>query len=112
MCSEPGCDVQDVLLPHSFREVNLGSAEKEDCNPINGDSFNYFRKIQYRLTINAKNWKLEDIRVKAESQPDDGKITIECSDVPKLVVKDCTDVADLALYRTPLDTFGDVSAWQ
>lgn len=111
--SDVGCEEQPVLLPHSFRELNFGSPEEEGCSSVNGDSFNYFRKMQYRFTINAKHWKLEDLRAKAEVQEDDGNISINCEAFEdKTVEKDCSDVPDLALYRTPYDTFGDVAAWQ
>ena len=104
-CNISDCGTRPVKLPHKFRELNLGDPESSDlCNPVTDDDLRYFRKMQYRITINAKSWKLEDFRAGAELQEDDNLINITCSELKeKTVEKDCRDISDWLIHRTPFD---------
>ena len=106
-CAPDTCEELPVLIPHNLRELNLGSPEEsEECNPVTDELLDFFRKMQCRVTINAKGWRLEDFQVQAEEQEEDNLQTETCETRCVELEKDCEDINDWMLYRTPFDVFG------
>lgn len=103
-CEDEGCDVQPVLLPHSFRDLNFGSPlDADPCDSVSGDDLRYFKRSQYRTTIKGKNWKMESFQVIAERQEDDRNITVSCDKmVGKTLEKNCEEISDWYLHSTPI----------
>lgn len=96
--------VMPELLPHSFREINMGSPIIENqCNLITSEELRYFNKMQLCLTITGLNWKLDNVRLKATTQEDANLITDVCPEdgLPKQLILDDDRLSDWDFYSTP-----------
>lgn len=101
-CEDACCDTRPVLQEQSFRDLNFGSPEVEgDCDPITREDLRYFKRAQYRLTISARNWKLQTFRAVANLQEDAQLIHGPCEHLQRKLEKDCSDVSDWLLYSVP-----------
>lgn len=97
---DAGCGDLPNLSPHTLRELFLGDPEEHDCSGINRDDFRYFRKSQYRFTIQAENWNISELRVIAEREPDDMRKSDMCDPSKEVQVEaDCSDIPDWDLYH-------------
>lgn len=101
-CEDAGCGIRPVLQEQSFRDLNFGSPEVEGpCDPITREDLRYFKRAQYRLTISARNWKLQTFRAVANLQEDAELIHGPCEYLVRKLEKDCSDVSDWLLYSVP-----------
>lgn len=55
--------------PHNLKHVVLGDPVVDTCNPVTNEYYNTFSATQLRLTIEADNWMLEDIKIEAREVP-------------------------------------------
>lgn len=105
-CEDKPCP-QDLpnLAPHCFRNIDFGDPEEEGCDEITKDSLSTVRKTELRLDIDARDWLLEELRLKYELIPDSHNDTVTC-DTEECVTVDrlCNDVSDWDLHSTPLET--------
>lgn len=97
----PTCnkDFPEMLIPHSFRELNLGSPEETDCNLITNEYGELFRGTQLRLDISASNWRLEHILLIGDKQESTFESTI-CDLPDNVSVEIPCERSDLELYHT------------
>jgi len=87
------------LLGHNFRELNLGSPEDRECDPITREYLDVFRKVQLYFEIEGIDWQLDEFTVNAivlpqnttervcEEYPSDISICGECNtdwEIPSL----------------------------
>lgn len=93
-----GQKTMDVLEKQSFPEANLGSPDEVSCHPGTKDSAELVRKIQFRLDITGRAWKLEEIRLKFEAELPGDRQNIDCCSSAE-IKKDLTGVSDLDFYR-------------
>ena len=90
------------LAPHAFKDLNFGDPEEEECDPITEDLSTVFRKVQLRVTITARTWRLEEIRLRAESidETKTSPTATACDSIIEntLVSKGC-DRSDWEIYK-------------
>lgn len=90
------------LAAHTFRDLNFGDPEEEECDPITEDLSTVFRKVQLRLTIQSRSWRLEEVRLRAETidETKTSPTAVSCSEVKKdiLVEKSC-DTSDWDIHK-------------
>jgi hypothetical protein len=95
---DPGCGPLVQLAEHAFRDLNFGDPEEVECDPVTQDLSSVFRKLQLRLTIRARNWRLEEIRLRAEMIPED-KTAPFCAKSKTVVIPVPHDLSDWNLYK-------------
>lgn len=97
----PTCfmDTPITARPHYFRELNFGTPDITECNVVTGEYGELFRGIQFRLDIEAANWRLDYILALGDEQSSD--YTENLCDIPTDVVdpENC-EVTDFNLYHT------------
>lgn len=99
--SAPTCtDTADTLIPHNFRELNFGTPEVTECNPVTGEYGEIYRGTQLLIDIEASNWRLEHVLILSDTISSDYSDTV-CSLVSnKEIPATCNIIADLDLYHT------------
>lgn len=100
---DAGCGPLKNLNKHALRELTFGDPEEFDCNEVTQDDHRYFFKSQYRLTIQADDWKLQTLSIKAEVQPDDMRTAGVCDSQVVDVERNCDDVDDWNLYDVTME---------
>lgn len=88
------------LMPHSYRELNFGSPEETECNPVTGELESVYRKCQLMLDISAENWTLESIYLLADKKTTDYSDTICDLEDSVEATRECNYDSDLNLYHT------------
>lgn len=68
-CELPEEGFFNGLSPHLFKQLMFGTGDDTGCNPITQENYESFREIQYRITIEADEWVLENLKLKYELQP-------------------------------------------
>lgn len=54
------------LAPHSFKEVNLGyPIDADKCDTVTNTLYKRFRKIQLKITVKAREWRIEEFILRA-----------------------------------------------
>lgn len=53
------------LDTHEMKQIIFGDPEEKDASPINNDTYDTFRAVQFRITIEGESWVLEHFRTKA-----------------------------------------------
>ncbi len=65
-----GVKYPNGLAPHRFRELVFGAPDiSQECDPANNLSFSAFRKLQLRLTLKARYWQIEELKLKSVASP-------------------------------------------
>lgn len=94
-----GCQVQG-LAPQAFKEVSLGIDSNVLCDPLTQIFYDYFRKIQLKLKITGKSWKLRAFKLSAIPR-EKPVYDVTCSEFPEVnFCRECdTDwaIPDIAL---------------
>lgn len=95
-CSYP-VEFPNGLSSHNFRELNFGGPEEDGCDPIFQDNFETFKKLQLRITIEARDWEIDEVVLYAKTEMSSHTITPEICTKRELVEipKQCND--DLSL---------------
>lgn len=66
-------------LPASFRELKFGAPEKSDAgNPITKDLYETFRRVQLKIAITGRGWKLTEFRLTAK------RLQSNATEIPEL----------------------------
>jgi len=102
------CGIDEPLpIPsnHSFREVDLGDPEEEDCDPVTNDKRKVVRKFGLRLTIKGEHWKLLNLRLQFERTADGQQQSISCDKFDQekehfSPSDSCDTVGDLDIHST------------
>lgn len=71
---------------HNIRDVIFGAPSGFSCDPVNEAAINSFKKLQLRLKISARKWRLDDISMKAVLQPSNATDT-GCGERPAIAVE-------------------------
>lgn len=103
-CFEPGegCDVEmPILEKQSFRELNFGDPLEEDCDDLTKDEGKVLRQVELRLTISAKSWVLQGIRLRFDLLTDLDHRTSDfvCNDAESSVESKC-EPGDWEIHNT------------
>jgi len=53
------------LDTHEIKQIVIGDPEETGANPINNDTYDTFRAVQFRFTLEGDSWALEHFRTKA-----------------------------------------------
>lgn len=62
------------LMPHNFKDLTFTAQFASDqCDPVSNERLNYFRKVQFRIRVKGRNWKLPEINVKFDRRPDEDR---------------------------------------
>lgn len=83
-CSLPVTCVNGVAK-QSFKELNFGFPENEECDPITGMFYRMFRKMQIKFTIKAKSWNIPEFKVRAVTLPQNINETV-CGEYPTVTL--------------------------
>lgn len=90
ICTVPeGCFLNG-FAPHFIRDFTLSAPSSDDCSPITKDFYRVFRNVQLALTIEGKDWEINELRVKAVPRPQAVSQTI-CEEYPKISLCECCD---------------------
>lgn len=65
----PSDEVINGFSPHELRQLIFGDADISGCSPINRDEYITFRAIQFRFTIEADYWQLNNFKMRAQLLP-------------------------------------------
>lgn len=52
-------------MPLSFRELRFGAPDTEAGHPVTQDLYDRVKRVQYRITITADSWKLNEYKIQA-----------------------------------------------
>ena len=64
-CSAPtDCQIPGFAA-HNFKEVNLGSPDKNTCSPVTNELYSQFRRLQVKLEITGKYWEIDGMKLNA-----------------------------------------------
>jgi len=64
------------LAGHYFKQLNLGSPSKTDCNPVTSDPYTSFRHVQLEIKLEAIYWEIAGFKVMADqTEPQNENIT-------------------------------------
>lgn len=90
-CTIPDSQQGNGLASHSFRELNIGSPEQQDCNPVTRVESSYFRRLQARFTIQAEYWEISEFKLKALKRAQSEQISeMQCTKYPTVELpKEC-----------------------
>lgn len=80
------------LAPHSFKEVNLGyPLEADKCDTVSNTLYKRFRKLQLKITVKAREWRIEEFIIRAISMAQNISKP-SCEKLPEVsVCLDCND---------------------
>lgn len=85
---DPLPDKPNGLAGHYFRNIIFGAptVDENECDPVTKDTLQYFRTIQYRISIEARNWQIRELLLEAvpvdEYQSDNSFDTYEPAEIP------------------------------
>ena len=102
---EPEClEELPVLSKHCFSELDFGDPEDEQCDPLTEDSLNTCRKVELRIDIEARDWLLEELRLKYLLIDESDRIRPTCDsfDDCKLLELSCCETSDWDIHSTPI----------
>jgi hypothetical protein len=105
-CGESECELP-TLNSHNFREMDFGDPEEKDCDPLTNEQSDVMRKAQLRLTMKGRNWKLRDIHLRFQVEPNTNRpSTQKCETITTR--KLCADIEanDWEIHRTATRSAG------
>jgi len=65
VCNMPEDAFVNGLDTHEIKQIVIGDPEETGANPINNDTYDTFRAVQFRFTLEGDSWALEHFRTKA-----------------------------------------------
>lgn len=68
------------LVSQAFKEITLGMGEGV-CDPVTQTDYTYFRKVQFKIKLKGKAWKLRAFKVNAQAR-EKPLYDVECSEYP------------------------------
>lgn len=90
-----------LLESHSFRELHFGDPEERECDELTQDEGTVLRKVALRLTLSAKNWSLDAIKLRFFAlEEQDRPATDTCDKVEEKQVFGKFEMNDWEFYRT------------
>ena len=99
--NSPVCTRHDPvsLSPHFFRELNFGSPDETECNPVTGEYGDVYRGVQFKIDISAPNWRMDYILLISDIQSSDYSDTVCDLESDVEYPLKCT-LSDLEFYHT------------
>mgnify|MGYP001765887183 CR=1 FL=1 len=64
-CEVPSSCFINGFAAHVIRDLTLGAPLNTECNPVTGEPFRVFRKVQLQFTLKGKYWEIHEYRIKA-----------------------------------------------
>jgi hypothetical protein len=90
-----------IFAPHDFRDLDFGDPEEVSCDALTDDSSMLVRKVEFRLTISARNWSLGGLKVLFDDLPENGRSNaLNCDKLTEKRVVAEYEPSDWELYRT------------
>lgn len=87
--------------PHSLRELNFGDPDEKECDELTEDLGTVLKKVALRLTISARNWNLEAIRLRFSMLQELDRPSVNtCDNLGEREVIGNDEPLDWELYRT------------
>lgn len=87
------------LSKHYFRELNFGSPDEVDCNPVTREYGDLYRGTQFKIDISAASWRIDYLLVVSDIQSTDHANNV-CEIKPGVEYPLRCDKPDLAMYYT------------
>lgn len=92
ICGVPIGEAVRGFTPHDFKALNLGGPQSQEaCDPISGNFYRLYQKLQLRLQLRAKNWRIDAFKLKSVLRPQNENQVL-CKELPPAeLVAECND---------------------
>lgn len=80
------------LAGHYFKQLNLGSVSRTDCNPVTSDPYQNFRHVQLEITFEGIYWELVGFKLNADMTAPQNENITACNNFKHIPLEmDCSE---------------------
>lgn len=101
-CTPPSACAVNGLGAHNFRDLTLGNPVDPGCDPVSSLTYESFRKVQLRFTIEGKYWELHEYLLKAIPMPQGQQVTACNQYKPVELCNECNKDWEIGAFESCL----------